>query len=71
MVHKIVFGSRREESFESPFLQVKGIENADKVYITYIPQEVGGLELKGELFSKATGVTIFSSMHNVKESLIG
>ncbi|WPR76090.1 hypothetical protein [Algoriphagus sp. NG3] len=65
-VNKIVFASGREESFESPFLKVKGLEDADKVYITYVPQETEGLEVKGELFSKATGVTVFSSMHNVK-----
>ncbi|MDR7132243.1 ribosomal protein S8 [Algoriphagus sp. 4150] len=65
-VNKIVFASGREESFESPFHPVKGLEDADKVYITYVPQEVEGLEVKGELFSKATGVTVFSSMHNVK-----
>ncbi|WP_439490390.1 hypothetical protein [Algoriphagus sp.] len=65
-VNKIVFASGREESFESPFLKVKGLEDADKVYITYVPQKTEGLEVKGELFSKATGVTVFSSMHNVK-----
>ena len=65
-VNKIVFASGREESFESAFLKVKGLEDADKVYITYVPQETEGLEVKGELFSKATGVTVFSSMHNVK-----
>lgn len=65
-VNKIVFASGREKTFESPFQQVNGLEDADKVYITYIPQEVEGLEVKGELFSKATGVTIFSSMQNVK-----
>ncbi|SFT95645.1 hypothetical protein SAMN04489724_2954 [Algoriphagus locisalis] len=65
-VKKILFASGREEIFESPFNQVKGLEDADKVYITYVPQETEGLESKGELFSKATGVTVFSSMHNVK-----
>ncbi|WP_192348913.1 hypothetical protein [Algoriphagus sp. Y33] len=65
-VKKILFASGREETFESPFHQVKGLEDAEKVYITYVPQATEGLESKGELFSKATGVTVFSTMHNVK-----
>ena len=65
-INKIIFASGREEVFQSPFQQIKGLEDADKVYITYVPQETEGLTSKGELFSKATGVTVFSTMHNVK-----
>ncbi len=66
LVKKIKFSSGREEVIEMPFKEINGLENKDDVFITYNPAEVTGLENKGELFSKATGVTVFSSMSNVK-----
>lgn len=65
-VNKIEFASGREEVFESPFQPVHGLDDFEKVYISYNPDDVMGLESKGELFSKATGVTTLSSINNVK-----
>jgi hypothetical protein len=65
-VTKIEYASGREEIFASPFHPVKGLDDAEKVYITYVPEDVAGLDPKGELFSKATGVTALSSINNVK-----
>lgn len=65
-VNKIEFASGREEVFQSPFQPVVGLDDFEKVYITYLPEDVAGLEPKGELFSKATGVTTLSSINNVK-----
>lgn len=65
-VTKIEYGSGREEKFESPFKSVKGLDDAELVYITYNPEDIAGLNPKGELFSKATGVTTLSSINNVK-----
>ncbi len=65
MVDKIVFASGREENFESNFKQVRGLKDYDKVYITYVPQDIEGLTSKGQVFSKATGVTTLSSINNV------
>ncbi len=65
-VNKIEFSSGRIESFESPFKKIKGLENAEDVFVTYNFEEVTGLENIGQLFSKATGVTSLSSMNNVK-----
>ena len=65
-VSKIEFASGREEIYESPFKPVKGLDDWENVYITYIPEDVAGLNPLGELFSKATGVTSLSSINNVK-----
>jgi hypothetical protein len=65
-IEKIEFASGRVENFESPFKKIKGLENAEDVFVTYNFEEVTGLENVGQLFSKATGVTSLSSMNNVK-----
>lgn len=65
-VNKIEFASGREELFDSPFQPVSGLDDFEKVYISYNPDDVYGLESKGELYSKATGVTTLSSINNVK-----
>lgn len=65
-IEKIEFASGRVENFQSPFKKIKGLENADDVFVTYNPDEVTGLANAGQLFSKATGVTTLSSMNNVK-----
>lgn len=65
-VTKIEFASGREETFKSPFKSVKGLDDFQDVYITYNSEDIAGLEAKGELFSKATGVTTLSSINNVK-----
>jgi hypothetical protein len=65
-VSKIKFASGREEVFESPIRQVNGLDDYEKVYITYLPEDVAGLQSTGELFSKATGVTTLSSINQVK-----
>ncbi len=67
LVSKIKFSSGREETFESQFSAVNGLEDVDKVFLTYNPDEVIGLTNKGDLYSKATGVTTLSSMGNVKD----
>ncbi len=66
LVSKIKFASGREEDFVSQFKEVRGLEDVENVYLTYNPEEVIGLTNKGDLYSKATGVTTLSSMHNVK-----
>lgn len=65
-VNKIEFASGREEIFESPFKTVNGLDDFENVYISYNPDDVVGLDPKGELFSKAIGVTTLSSINNVK-----
>lgn len=65
-VTKIEYASGREETFESPFKPVKGLDDSQQVYITYNPDDIAGLDARGELFSKATGVTTLSSINNVK-----
>lgn len=65
-VSKIVFASGREEVFESPIKEVMGLDDSEKVFITYNPEDIAGLLNKGELFSKATGVTTLSSINQVK-----
>jgi hypothetical protein len=67
LISKIKFASGREEDFVSQFKEVRGLEDAQNVYVSYNPPEVNGLTSKGELYSKATGVTTLSSMHNVKD----
>ncbi|GMQ29307.1 hypothetical protein [Algoriphagus confluentis] len=64
-VEKIVFGSGREEVFESPIKEVTGLSDFKKVFITYNPEDIAGLQSKGHLFSKATGVTTLSSINEV------
>lgn len=65
-VSKIVFASGREEVFESPIKEVNGLDDFEKVFITYNPEDIAGLKPTGELFSKATGVTTLSSINEVK-----
>lgn len=65
-VSKIEFASGREEVFNSPFKPVNGLDDFQNVYISYNPEDVVGLDPRGELFSKATGVTTLSSINNVK-----
>lgn len=65
-VTKIVFSSGREEVFESPIKEVNGLDDFERVFITYNPEDISGLEPMGELFSKATGVTTLSSINEVK-----
>jgi len=65
-VTKIEYASGREETFESPFKPVNGLDDAELVYISYNSEDIAGLDPKGELFSKATGVTTLSSINNVK-----
>lgn len=64
-VSKIVFASGREEVFESPIKEVNGLDDFKKVFITYNPEDISGLQPKGQLFSKATGVTTLSSINQV------
>jgi hypothetical protein len=64
-VSKIVFASGREEVFESPIKKVNGLDDFKKVFITYNPEDISGLQPKGQLFSKATGVTTLSSINQV------
>ena len=65
-VSKIEFASGREEVYKSPFKPVNGLDDFENVYISYNSEDVVGLDPKGELFSKATGVTTLSSINNVK-----
>jgi hypothetical protein len=65
-VTKIVFSSGREEVFESQIKEVNGLDDFERVFITYNPEDIAGLEPMGELFSKATGVTTLSSINEVK-----
>lgn len=69
-VSKIEFASGREEIFPSPFKEVNGLDDFQEVYITYSSEDVSGLYPKGELFSKATGVTTLSSINNVKNRAV-
>ncbi|WP_075349538.1 hypothetical protein [Algoriphagus marinus] len=66
LVEKIKFSSGREEIIEIPFKEVNGLNDVDQVFVTYNPIEINGLLNLGELYSKATGVTVFSNMSNVK-----
>jgi hypothetical protein len=61
-----VFASGREEVFESAIKSVNGLDDFEKVFITYNPEDIAGLQPKAELFSKATGVTTLSSINQVK-----
>jgi len=65
-VTKIIFSSGREEVFESPIKEVNGLDDFERVFITYNPEDIVGLKPMGELFSKATGVTTLSSINEVK-----
>lgn len=65
-VTKIKFSSGREETFHSPIKSVNGLKDSENVYITYNPNDVQGLIPMGDLYSKATGVTILSSINSVK-----
>lgn len=65
LVEKIQFSNGRSEVFKSPFQDVNSIIDAAKVFVTFNPDEVKGLEMKGDLFSKAVGMTTLSSVNNV------
>ncbi len=65
LVEKIEFSNGRSEVFKSPFQEVHSIIDAAKVFVTFNPEEVKGLEMKGDLFSKAVGMTTLSSVNNV------
>ncbi|GGF34706.1 hypothetical protein [Echinicola rosea] len=69
-VDKIIFGSGREEVFKSNFHDVLTIDDYEKVYITYVPEDIKGLASRGEVFAKATGVTALSSINNVKNRAV-
>ncbi|MBN3584359.1 hypothetical protein JYB64_18335 [Algoriphagus aestuarii] len=65
VVEKIEFSSGRTEEFSTPFQEINTILDIEKVFITFNPSDVEGLEMKGDLFSKAVGVTTLSSVNNV------
>ena len=65
VVNKIEFSSGRIEEFTTPFKEINSILEIDKVFITFNPNDVQGLDMKGDLFSKAVGVTTLSSVNNV------
>ena len=65
-VRKIEFASGREEVYESPFRSVNSLNDYENVFITYIPHDIDGMATKGEVFSKAAGVTALASINNVK-----
>jgi hypothetical protein len=65
-VRKIEFASGREEIYETPFKPVNSINEYENVFITYIPQDIDGMHTKGEVYSKAAGVTALASINNVK-----
>ncbi len=65
-VIKIVFSSGREEEFKSPIKNIHGLDDYQKVFVTYNPEDIAGLSPTGELFSKASGVTTLSSINEVK-----
>lgn len=65
LVDKIEFSSGRTEEFKSPFQEVNTLLDIDKIFVTFNPVEIEGLEIMGDLFSKAVGVTTLSSVNNV------
>ncbi|MBB6328720.1 hypothetical protein FHS59_004379 [Algoriphagus iocasae] len=65
VVNKIEFSSGRIEEFTTPFKEINSILDIEKVFITFNPDDVQGLDMKGDLFSKAVGVTTLSSVNNV------
>ena len=65
VVNKIEFSSGRIEEFTTPFKEINSILDIEKVFITFNPDDVQGLDIKGDLFSKAVGVTTLSSVNNV------
>lgn len=65
LVTKIEFSNGRIEKFKTPFEEVNSLLDIDKVFLTFNPVDVEGLEMKGDLFSKAVGVTTLSSVNNV------
>lgn len=69
-VEKITFSTGREEVFESAFKNVSSVKDYEKVYISYVPQDVEGLKSLGQVFSKATGVTTLSSINNVNNRAV-
>lgn len=64
-IDKIIFASGREQEFNRIVTEVNGLYDAPNIYITFVPEEVDGLYAKGELFSKAVGVTIWSAINSV------
>jgi hypothetical protein len=69
-VKRIEFASGREEIFESPFKPVISANDFENVFITYLPQDIEGLHFRGEVYSKAAGVTALSSINNVKNRAV-
>ncbi len=65
LVDKIEFSSGRTEEFKSPFQKINSLLEIEKVFVTFNPAEIEGLDIKGDLFSKAVGVTTLSSVNNV------
>jgi hypothetical protein len=54
-VSKIEFASGREEVFKSPFKTVNGLDDFQNVYISYNPEDVVGLDPRGEFFQQSDG----------------
>jgi hypothetical protein len=65
LVSKIEFSNGRSEEFRSPLQEVNSLKDAKKVFVTFNPSEIDGLDIVGDLFSKAVGVTTLSSVNNV------
>lgn len=64
-IEMIKFSNGREEVFHSPIKSVKSLSDYENVFITYVPHDIVGLQRKGEVFSKAVGVTTYSAINNV------
>ncbi len=69
-VQKIEFASGRVEEFETPYKPVYSLNDYENVFITYNPQEIEGMQAKGEVYSKAVGVTALASINNVKNRAV-
>jgi len=69
-VKKIEFASGRVEIFDIPFKPVHSLHDYENVFITYNPQDVEGMQTKGEVYSKAVGVTVLSSINNVQNRAV-
>lgn len=69
-VKKIEFASGRVEVFEIPFKPVNSLSDYENVFITYNPQDIEGMQAKGDVYSKAVGVTVLSSINNVQNRAV-
>lgn len=65
LISKIEFSNGRSEEFRSPLQEVNSLKDVKKVFVTFNPSEIDGLDIVGDLFSKAVGVTTLSSVDNV------